>query len=286
VSKVHDCIDLRFSTLIILHAIWGLVSEYRQLEFVLKIQPNERQGNGALISTSWHQELCQLLDHFSLTVSGFEGGIPEEAILLQELFLMNLHVSFEALQLFAGKEGNEEAHRVYPLLRQWFDSQRSRQAVFHAGQILRAAINFPSNHLRDFYAVACYHAALALWTYGLCSMGSSRTKRSLAQFTAAEMDQPVWVDGEECSDIRRFVAISRGIPMIRGLSRNDGPVAGSRLDNPKATMETIIIIMGKNCSLANGVLPPLVENLRQLMRDLGNAAWIVKSQPFRGNVPD
>ena len=124
VSLVQDCIDLKFSTLVILHGIWSLVSEYRQLEFVLKIQSQEGQGNGNLISTSWHRELCQILDHFSITVSGFDGGIPQEARILQELFMMNLHVSFEELQLFAGKEGPEEAHRVYPFLRQWYDSRR------------------------------------------------------------------------------------------------------------------------------------------------------------------
>jgi len=84
-----------------------------------------------------------------MTVSGFDGGIPQEARILQELFMMNLHVSFEELQLFAGKEGPEEAHRVYPLLRQWYDSRRSRQAIYYAGQILRAADLFPSSRLRD-----------------------------------------------------------------------------------------------------------------------------------------
>jgi hypothetical protein len=89
-SKVQDCIDLQFSTSIILHAIWSLVSEYRQLEFVLKIQSQERHWNGALISTSWQQELCQLLDHFRITVSGWKGGMIQEAVVLQELFMMNL----------------------------------------------------------------------------------------------------------------------------------------------------------------------------------------------------
>jgi hypothetical protein len=287
-AKVQDFIDLQFSTLVILHAIWSLVSEYRQLEFVLKIQSEERSGNGALISTSWHQELCQILDHFSLTVSGLEGGMPQEAMILRELFMMNLHVNFEELQLFAGKEGNEEAQRAYPLLRSWFDSRRSRQAVFHAGQVLRASNSFPSSHLRDFYAVALYHCALCFWVWGMCSMGSSRSRRLLGSHSIhAEIEEPIWLDGDENSDsTRRFVAIARGIPMIRGMPRNDELNPGCRLDNPKAVMETIISIMAKNCSNCNTVLPPLVENLGQLMRDLGNAAWIVRSQSMRGNAPD
>ena len=74
-SKVRDAIDLQFSTSIILHAIWSLVAEYRQLEFVLKVQSPERHWNGALISTSWHQELCQLLDHFRGYSFGVGGRI-------------------------------------------------------------------------------------------------------------------------------------------------------------------------------------------------------------------
>ena len=198
--------------------------------------------------------------------------------------MMNLHVSFEELQLFAGKEGPEEAHRVYPLLRQWYDSRRSRQAIFYAGQILRAADLFPFNHLRDFYAVALYHSALCFWVYGMCSMGSSRSSRMPDQLMGGEIEELVWLDGEETADTRRFVALPRGIPMIRASSRLDEEGGGCRVDNPKAVMETIIHIMGKNCSHGNTVLPPLVENLGQLMRDLGNAAWIVRTQS-RGNMP-
>jgi hypothetical protein len=285
VSKVQDCIDLQFSTLVILHGIWSLVSEYRQLEIVLKIQPQGVQGNGSLISTSWHRELCQILDHFSMTVSGFDGGIPQEARILQELFRMNLHVSFEELQLFAGKEGPEEAHRVYPLLRQWFDSRRSREAIYYAGQILRAVDLFPSNHLRDFYAVALYHSALCFWVYGMCSMGSSRSNRIQDHLMGGEIEELIWLDGEETADTRRFVALCRGIPMIRASSRAGEEGGGCRVDNPKAVMETIIYIMGKNCSHGSSVLPPLVENLGQLMGDLGNAARIVGGGPSRGNIP-
>jgi hypothetical protein len=275
-SKVQDCIDLRFSTSIILHAIWSLVSEYRQLEFILKIQSPERHWNGALISTSWHQELCQLLEHFRITVSGWQGGMSQEAFVLQELFMMNLHVSFEELQLFAGKEGNEEAQRVYPLLKQWFGNRKSREAIFHAGQVLRAANSFPSSQLRDFYAVALYHCALCFWVWGMCSLGTSHPR----PLPGAEHENAIWLDGEETSDTRRFIANARGIPMIQGREPN----SACRLDNPKAIMESIISIMGKSCAAGNQGIPPLVENLGQLMRDLGNAAWIVSNQSMRGSM--
>ncbi|TVY86961.1 Early growth response protein 1-B [Lachnellula willkommii] len=203
--------------------------------------------------------------HFRMTVP---GGMSQEAVVLQELYLMNLHVSFEELQLFAGKEGNEEAQRVYPLLKQWFGNRKSREAIFHAGQVLRAANSFPSSQLRDFYAVALYHVALCVWVYGMCSLGT--TGRS-NQPLGLEHDEIIWLDGEETASSRRFIANARGIPMIQGREPN----SACRLDNPKAMMESIIGVMGRSCTSGHQGVPPLVENLSQLMRDLGNAFEVI-----------
>jgi hypothetical protein len=279
-GNVRDGVDVQMSISIILHAIWSLIAEYRQLEFVLRLQSPERYWNGGLISTSWYQELHQLLDHFRLTVSEWEEGMPPEAVMLQELFMMNLHVSFEELQLFAGKEGNEEAQRVYPLLRKWFDNRKSRQAVWHAGQVLRAAVSFPPNHLLDFHAVALYHAGLAFWVYGMVSLGTSRSKRRPGLSYNTEMDgELVWLDGEDIANTHRFIAIQRGTPVIRQYPRVGEANAGfARLDNPKAIMEIVNNILIRNCTNSNSILSPLVENLGQLVRDLGNAARIVGSQ--------
>jgi len=272
--KVQNSTDLQYSSLIILHATWGLIAEYRQLEFVIRLQSPERHGNAGLISTSWYQELCQQLDHFRITVSECPGGMRPEQRMLQELFMMNLHVSFEELQLFAGKEGSEEAQRVYPLLKQWFENRKSRQAVWHAGQVIRAALASPANHLRDFYAVALYHASLAFWVYGMVSLGSSRSRQRRGSNLNTMTDtEYVVLNGEDTSDVRRFIALGRGTPVIQELPRSGEQIAGfAGLDNPKAVMEMVIQILNKNC---NGALPPLVENLGQLVRDLGNAAWIV-----------
>jgi hypothetical protein len=286
-AKLQNVIDVQYSASIILHAIWSLIAEYRGLEFVLKLPTQERHWNGGLISSSWHQELSQLLEHFSITVNECSGGIRLEQTMMKELFMMNLHVSFEELQLFAGKEGSEEAHRVYPLLKQWFENRKSRQAVWHAGQVIRAALAFPSNQLRDFYAVALYHASLAVWVYGMVSLGSSRSrsrKNSSLNTSGGVENELIFLDGEDTSETRRFIAISRGIPAIHELpsssdSRREEQNTGlgfARLDNPKAVMEVVIGILSRNCTAGNSGLAPLIENLAQLVRDLGNAARIIK----------
>jgi hypothetical protein len=293
-SKFQGVIDVQYSSTIILHAIWSLIAEYRQLEFVLKLQSQERHWNGGLISSSWHQELGHLLEHFRVTVNECPDGVRLEQTMTQELFMMNLHVSFEELQLFAGKEGNEEAQRVYPLLKLWFENRKSRQAVWHAGQVIRAAAAFPPNELRDFHAVALYHASLAFWVYGMVSLGSSRSrarKNHGVDPNSVGESEFIYLDGEEMPEVRRFIAISRGVPVIHELPIPPHPSTGNggeqpaqqnnaapgyaRLDNPKAIMEVVIGILCRNCSGGNSGLAPLIENLAQLVRDLGNAGRIV-----------
>ena len=293
-SKMQDRVDLQMAVLIILHGIWALIWEYRQLNSVAKLQPAEHRWNGALMSSSWHQELCQLLYDFRMHASELEGGMRPEAVLIQERSLMNLHVSFEDVQLFAGKEGEEEARRVYPLLRQWAETRESRQAVWHAGQVLRAAIECHPRQLRDFSAIALYHASLAFWAYAVVSRPakSSAARKQQASSSAAK-PQPyaplpaegelVWLDGEDGPDVQRFIAVRRGTPVIRDWSSRNagsGSVGGSHKDNRsaalsdvKAVMEIMIAVLRPNGkSDIDRMSPPLVKNLSQLMRDLASAA--------------
>src|SRR4051794_28283106 len=59
-TKSQGLLDIQLSVLIILYGIWTLIWEYRQLNSVSKLQSVEPRWNGALMSSSWHQELCNL----------------------------------------------------------------------------------------------------------------------------------------------------------------------------------------------------------------------------------
>jgi hypothetical protein len=188
---------------------------------------------------------------------------------------MNMQVSFEELQLLAGKEGNEEAHRVYPILKLWSESRKSREAIWHAGQIVRAAASAdPRQPLREFYAVALYHASLALWAYGMISLGMSRDSQSMdGSLDGSSLEESICLDSDDSAAVQRFISLKRGMPVIRQFPSRDGDNSKyARLDHPKAVMATIINILGRNGSADNDILPPLIENLAHLMRDLGNAA--------------
>jgi hypothetical protein len=95
----------------------------------------------------------------------------------------------------------------------------------------------------------------------------------------SKIKELIWLNCKETENTRQFIALCRGIPMIRVSSTLDEDSGGCWVDDPKAIIETIIHIMGKNCSHGSSVVPPLGESLGQLMKDLGNVACIVKNQP-------
>ncbi|KAL1620438.1 hypothetical protein SLS54_006225 [Diplodia seriata] len=356
VASFPGMIDHDFAALIVLHGIWGMVWEFNQLQLTLK--SNSGEYNSSLVMKHRHQELCQTIHHLRISVNSWRVTPAPEITLLLELQLLYLHLSIEDVQLFAGKEDQDDARRVLPALQQWMHDTYARTAVWQAARVLRAAKTFPRKHLRNFWAIAVYHASLGLWTYGIIkqaaataavvsypsatcscvSMPGGLSDEFFAHQTdhsALPIQQPtatagnsvvgsgsgatdpgggaVWLEGPETPDVQRFVTLGRGQPVISSRSSSSSSSArgvgrassGDQqqhlvpLSDPEATMTVVLDTLRKNFGAAamgargevsaeqqkqkqqdagaTGLLPPLVENLVQLMRDLGKAAGAVGS---------
>lgn len=284
--EVYDLIDMPFSIDIVLSRTWNLIWAARQLNSVQKQHSSRAVSTISLISSHWEQELNQTLRNFRMIVSDVEPLSPATMIVHEHL-LLNIHVSFEELSLFAGKEGAQDARRVLPLLRQWADSRDSRQAVWHAGQILREATTLAADTLRDFYAIALYHAGLTLWAYGILVNESSqpdaqrpRSFSSSGARAATSLSQEVvFLDGHETADTQKFISLARATPAIRKRSAVFKQPEGTdsrdviSLDDPRSVMDTVTNVLHQNHGATSGkTVPPLVENLTHLMQDLGRAA--------------
>lgn len=218
-------------------------------------------GQPNLLLSSRHQKLVKDLQSSQLVAAGWQDMSACEHLLLN-LLMLNLHVSLDDMQLFSGKEGEYQARRIYPVLQQWAASAELRSAVWCAAQVLRYAGFFPPDHLKDFYAVAVHHAALALWTYGVV-----RASRRPAAPDAAE---PVYLDGANSIAIQRFIGFGHGRPLIRGAA----PGREASAHDPRACMDVAQDMLRSNFARGQE-LPPLVENLYQIIGQLGNAAWAV-----------
>ncbi|KAK4041502.1 hypothetical protein C8A01DRAFT_14751 [Parachaetomium inaequale] len=278
--------DLDFARLIILCGIWGMVWHQTQL-----LAMGKRPGHvpAAAIALR-HKDLLQTVQHFRMLNHAEEGGTespgsPETALVL-ELLSMHLHVSLADIQLFAGKQDLEDARQVLPSLQQWMETRESRQAVWHAGQVLHAARAFRPKKLRGFFTIALSHASLVMWAYGVISQVKGVVVPPVGGGgTAQQQPVLVFLDGENSPAVQRFIALGKGKPCISrhqpGMT-DAATSSGARevpLSGAGAVMQVFVDTLRGNfpcCfrAAAGEAAPPLVENMIQLLRDLGRAAAI------------
>lgn len=284
-AGAHRHLDIPLCLSLVAYGMWGLILEFRTLNSVLKAHPPPSQtyGSNTLVIGHRHQELCQLLQHFTVSLPSAHLQISNHQIppiptstlesrILASLLLTHLHVSFNDIQLFAGREGDEEARRVYPGLQTWVESREARTALWYAGQVVRYAKMLGG--VREFFAVAVYHASLTFWAYGVLRLGGERM--NAMDHSSGDESTLVWLDGDEVEDVKRFVALGSGSPCFSAA----GQVA--KISEPGKVMNAIISVLkgvDDNGSARDGqtVVPPLVENLSQLIRELGSAARAVMS---------
>ncbi|RYP00598.1 hypothetical protein DL764_006472 [Monosporascus ibericus] len=265
-TELPESYDVHFCSLIILYGIWGMIWQHVQLASTLK-----RSGQINAFTAFRHQELLQTLHNFRINIYGCQYPPCPETSLVLELLHMYLHIDIGEMQLFAGKEDIEDARRVLPSLQQWVDSPDSRHAVWHAGQALRAAKAFPPKQLCRFYAIAVYHAGLTLWVYGIISQSKGARDKASFPNTAAHA---VPLDGPESPTTQRFITLGKGIPSI-GFRYGADPTAGLvPFSDEEAVMNVVVETLKNNfpASLDTDEAPPLVQNLIQLLQDLGKAA--------------
>lgn len=236
-----------------LHMMWGLVWEFRQMSSLGARSP--AKGHNSLILSSRYQELTKQIEDFHVS----SPPMTKTAEITMQLMLVHLNAPLDDIQLFAGIEGQEEARSAYPSLRDWTKTVPARQALWHAGQILRAAEALPKGLLCNYNAIAVYHAGLILWGYGLL-------KRSAAEKSPPSdaVQAVVVLNGDDDLGARRFVTLDRGLPSIRTVKSKDG----IQLSNVGVVMDGLVQLLLAPYETVEGSCPPLVGNLVQLLEGL------------------
>jgi hypothetical protein len=276
--SLHDCmIDIsyvstyghllndRFMIMGIIGNIWRKVWEYRQDCTLYKEQ---RQKSASLLTKE--NEIHQLIRNIRF---GEDLTKPNNitSLLFLEIVTVHVHMSLDDVQLFTGLEGVEEARRIYPELVNWSQTPSSRQAIWHAGQVLRIAKNGPKSTLNAIGAVAVYHSALAFWTYGLMLRDPAHSARNSATYN----HRYIWLDELETDEKHQFIEHATGQPVIRGLHDANNPQASpppATLDQPARVLDVIIHVFRENWNVPGVAMPVLVENLIKLMTGLRAAA--------------
>ncbi|KAM0315018.1 hypothetical protein ACHAO8_004309 [Botrytis cinerea] len=264
--------DRGFASQVQVYAIASLVRAFKHTQALFATNDPDLNRSALIADESQERRLEQVIQ--ALGVGYNTGGSEEIAAwnLLRELTSMHLYISFNQLELFAGQEGPDEAQAVYPTLHTWFQSESSRHAVWHAGQVLRHMRAIPVGALRIFHALACYHASLCLCIYGIISKRSTSQAKSSAP-TSTETSV-LLVDGEETLSTRRWIQLGSGTPVISTSPTSSDMSAQSEettaLSSATITMNVAIEVIRKKFRELLDIEPRLVGNICRLMQSIGN----------------
>jgi hypothetical protein len=227
-----------------------------------KFFPSSKSTHRLWLHTAY-TELYQDLSSFSLLIPSLTNN-STRATLIAEFLQMILHISLEDLHRFAGKSGEEETRKAGEEFAAWAKTKEARIAIWHAGQVFRAAKRLMQAQNRGFNAVVLYYATLTLWAYG-------HSASNVEDHLISPGGQNVILNESETPLSNLFLASSQGVPH---LSVQDGGAAGEKvfiaLAEPDKILSVARDIYRDNYPVLEERLPPLVENLCILLKDLGS----------------
>ena len=188
--------------------------------------------------------------------------------------MMILHASTDDLQRFAGKFGEDEARKASVEFTEWSKGIESRIAIWHAGQVFRAAKRLGQAQCRGFNAIAVYYASLTLWIYGLMTSASEPSSTSNPRQTERLTKERIVLNEAEISSVRSWRSTDDGTPGLSVVS----PDGRSEHFVPLGATDRILHFARElyrynfpsGDASTDGSMPPLVENLGNLLRDLGS----------------
>lgn len=272
--------DDQFSSdICLLYGLWALVWEYKQLQELLSSGNGAHYDGADVLLPSRRESLVKMLNRLKAEMSAVETPsyrlrFPEIAIIFEHLSMV-LHLPLQGVQSFAGKEGEREARRIYPVIQEWARTKEARQAIWHAGQVFRAAKQLPRLSMRTYRVILIYHASMAFWAYGIITSVSGKREGTQAPCSLIESGKPiVLLDGDYDNTVRNFILYGDGVPSIHkveGMTDNDDSKA-KLLQNASQTMMVAICLLRKPYEKRNDTCPPMIESITRLMMEIAKAA--------------
>lgn len=271
-ESTAELVDRHLCVEAILHGYWGQIWSYHESK---RFYPESKAAHRLCLMTA-QKEMYRDLVGSSAHISSLTKGSPMIA-LISELLMMLLHADPDQLQRFAGKYGEDEAKHAASGFREWAQNSDSRIAIWHAGQVFAVANKFPTARLQGFSAVAVYYASLTLWIYGLMSASNSLpafspgSNMSAQRTTSASLgsEEQITLNEPETAQSRRFLSSGGGRPVLSVMS-DSGENIFVPLEASDRMLKIARDIYKANFPVDEAPLPPLVANLRNLLRDLSS----------------
>ena len=193
--------DHKLAAIAYLAGCMSLVTEYWHMN---RLVPSLQQMNDFVLK-SRHAELSSSLEHFKADFVDQDNHDPEIEF-LEEWTSLHLNVSFDDVSRYCGSGSEDDAQASAPYVQRWYQSPQSREAVWHAGQIFRAAKLLSPGGLSDVYVIALYQAGVILWVWGLLCKEQP--------VTADQNALRAVVDGQETPEVIRFLKTGRCQPCL------------------------------------------------------------------------
>ena len=229
------------------------------------------------------------------------GEYPAISSVLREFLQMFLQINVDCISRFAGKCGEDEAHRAYTQLQSWSRTREARIVICHAGQLLHPARAIPPYQIRGADPFIVYHAIIVLWTFGMMMHDRARKTGTTTPTAPAVHNKPlvneatatnepvIVLDAARVtnqSDVNAFILMDVGrsylemYPMTQrhpSQSLADGTQQQTIRQNfceirfPSKIMKVgiqLLEVTHPDVERQNG--PPLIRGLCRLMEELGS----------------
>ena len=278
IEFLPQTLDRRMAISAYISGLSAQVWEYNQQTLLYGGEANSQDPSASLWLQARHQKLVQALK------VAFKN-IPEDSPTINvelNFLLASLHVNIDEVMRFAGKCGEEEAHRAFQVLQRWQTTKEARIAVFHAAQSVRWARATPAYPLRGPDALLTYHSVMVLWAFAMMQTNAARrTARSSpvpgAQHPANEalaMSKPrVMLDGPRSAETESYIQNNTGRPCMQLRRQNELETPLPKicdLHNPQAVMLVGIGVLEGNCpGEERAGMPQMLRSLSDLMSELG-----------------
>lgn len=164
---------------------------------------------------------------------------------------------------------------MYRLMKDWPDTTEAREAIWHAGQILRL-FKLP-DHLTSFQMIMAYHAGLVLFAYSVLSCVRGRLPSALG-------DSALCPNGVFSPMVEDFIRNGPAEPTLRSDFSGTERVIVSLYATKEAVDIMSEIILNRSCNSDN-LSPRLVNGLVKLLQDLASAIQISRNDHFSPEFP-
>lgn len=281
ISLKSNIIDVDLTDLVLLYGFWPQIWALKNTQTL----HNRRQDARPLSESSNSWFACQYESIYTELQKSQQRFLQrtqckarDEGVLISEILMMLLHMPDADLQCLAGKLGASEAHRAFMRLRKdWFSTREARCAVWHAGQVFRAARSLQPALIRGFYATAVYKATLCLWAYGIIQREQDSIQSADLEIVMPLDQSPIVLDSPATPSRKAFIDFAQGLPVltcITSTSRTD-----VSLTDHKQVMEAARGVLRNKFSpnLTHHSAPassPLIVHLESILKDLGEITEI------------